>query len=50
MFPSHPNPKFRLKGAGFLEEKNIKKNVKALLKNILHAKGSEAILDFEGTF
>ena len=26
------------------------KNLKALLKNILHVKGSEAILDFKGTF
>ena len=41
-------PKFRFKGAGFLE--NNFKNIKALLKNILHVKGSEAILDFEGTF
>ena len=41
-------PKFRLKGAGFFEN-NFKK-LKALLKNILHVKGSEAILDFKGTF
>ena len=40
-------PKFRLKGAGFLE--NNFKNLKALLKNILHVKGSEGILDFKGT-
>ena len=26
------------------------KNLKALLKNILHVKGSEVILDFKGTF
>ena len=41
-------PKFRLRGAVFLE--NNFKNLKALLKNILHVKGSEAILDFKGTF
>ena len=40
-------PKFWLKGAGFLE--NNFKNLKALLKNILHVKGSEVILDFKGT-
>ena len=41
-------PKFRSKGEGFLE--NNFKNLKALFKNILHVKGSEAILDFKGTF
>ena len=40
-------PKFRLNVLGFLE--NNLKNLKALLKIILHEKGSEVILDFKST-
>ena len=35
-------------GVDFFE--NNLKNPKVLLKNILHVKGSEVILDFKGTF
>ena len=35
-------------GVDFFE--NNFKHLKALLKNILHVKGSEVILDFKGTF
>ena len=35
-------------GVDFFE--NNFKNPKVLLKNILHVKGSEVILDFKGTF
>ena len=41
-------PQKWLLGVDFFE--NNFKNPKAILKNILHVKGSEVILDFKGTF